>query len=119
MLGAMSVSSRSKAAIICGSEDFAVFRDISSPSAYLPTIRLLFTILHDSLSGSFCEAGLKKFATALFVVVDSIFRLIGGGERGGPGRLAGIARGQEALKGWFPMLPSLRLHVINSQSKKG
>lgn len=65
MLGAISVSSRSKAAIVCDREDSAVVRDLSDPSVYLPIIRLLFTTLHDSLSGSFCEAGLKKLATAL------------------------------------------------------
>ncbi len=65
VFGAMSVSSRSKAATICGSEGLAVVRYSPNPSAYLPIIRLLFTVLHDSLSGSFCEAGLKKLATAL------------------------------------------------------
>ncbi len=65
MLGAMRVSSRSKAAIVCDSESSALVRDLSEPPVYLPIIRLLFTTLHDSLSGSFCEAGLKKLATAL------------------------------------------------------
>lgn len=59
-------------------------------------IRLLSTILHINLSGAFCEAGLKKLATALsnrvlvdirsarhqdiLVVVDSIFLLTRGGD---------------------------------------
>jgi hypothetical protein len=31
-------------------------------------------------SGSFADAGLKKFATALFVVVAATFRFAGGGD---------------------------------------
>jgi hypothetical protein len=61
-------------------------------------IRLLFTILHRSVSGSFCDAGLKKLATALpvfgqqhakvhkdevsLVVVESSLRFTAGGDRG-------------------------------------
>ena len=65
-------------------------------------MRVLSTVRHISFSGSFCEAGLKKLATALsdivskdaerhlsiiLVVVDSILRFTGGGdmERAGGG----------------------------------
>lgn len=66
---------------------------------YVPTSRLLFTVLHLIGSGTFSEDGVKKLATAfsngpiqhrmcammadnfiLLVVVDSIFLLEGGGE---------------------------------------
>ena len=58
--------------------------------------RLEFTVLQDSWSGSFCDAGLKNEETALpfqiryrecgetrdlLVVDDSTFRLVGGGDR--------------------------------------
>jgi hypothetical protein len=39
-----------------------------------------WTTLNVVFSGSFSEAGLKKFATAALVVVVFSFRLVGGGE---------------------------------------
>jgi hypothetical protein len=40
---------------------------------YLPTSKLLFTTRHVILSGSFCEAGLKKFETAFSIPSETRF----------------------------------------------
>jgi hypothetical protein len=37
-------------------------------------------VVNVSFSGSFCDAGLKKFATVLLVVVVVTFRFVAGGE---------------------------------------
>ena len=81
----------------------AIFRrlvwgsSLATPPSYLPTRRLLLTILHVNISGSFCDIGLKKFATTrsafvstrnnalppvvvLLFVVDSTFFFKGGGD---------------------------------------
>jgi hypothetical protein len=91
------VSSRSKAATLRADEGLDGVSDDVMGLAYFPTIRLLFTILQQSVSGSLCDAGLKKLATALpvsdqpvdqsaqkevsLVVVESSLRLTAGGER--------------------------------------
>jgi hypothetical protein len=92
------VSSRSKAAIFRDVEGTDGVSEALLGVEYFPTIRLLFTILQRSVSGSLCDAGLKKLATALpvfhqpvgqnvhkegsLVVVESSLRLTAGGERG-------------------------------------
>lgn len=53
---------------------------VTVDTPYRPTSRLSFTIRHIIFSGSFLDRGVKKFATALLVVVDCCRRFDGGGE---------------------------------------
>lgn len=91
------VSSRSKAATLRGRDGAGGVADVAFGEMYFPTIKLLATILHRSVSGSFCDVGLKKLATALsvfdqlvgnlerkrsLVVMESSLRLTAGGDRG-------------------------------------
>jgi hypothetical protein len=59
------VSSRSNAAIFCGIEGVDDVAEFVMGVRYFPMIRLLFMILQRSVSGSLCDAGLKKLETAL------------------------------------------------------
>lgn len=53
---------KSNAAIFFFSTDASLFS--TEEPLYLPMSKLSFTTRHVVLSGSFCEAGLKKFDTA-------------------------------------------------------
>jgi len=57
---------KSKAAIFCFPGVASCLVSTEEP-LYLPTSKLSFTIRHVILSGSFCEAGLKKLETAFSV----------------------------------------------------
>jgi len=58
---------------------FPIFAAGAAAAAYLPASKLSFTTLQIIFSGSFFDSGVKKFATALLVVVDCCLRFEGGG----------------------------------------
>lgn len=64
----------------------AIFRGVKMAEfglSYVQTRSELSTVLQEDFSGSFRDAGVKKFATAFFVVValiELVVRLVAGGE---------------------------------------